>query len=146
MSKAIDEAKRKGVSHMMFGDLFLDEVRNYREEMLKPTGIKAVFPIWQRPTERLAVEIIKSGCKAIVTCVDPKKLSPSFAGRKFNESFLRDLPSEVDPCGERGEFHTFVYDGPIFRNPIDIEVGEIVERDGFVFADVMPLRSKKERP
>ncbi|MBA3757216.1 MAG: hypothetical protein H0X02_13810 [Nitrosomonas sp.] len=140
MSEAINEAKRQGITHMMFGDLFLDDVRKYREEILRPTGITPVFPIWQRPTNRLAVDMIESGFKAIITCVDPKQLSPSFVGRKFDENFLRDLPPEVDPCGERGEFHTFVYDGPIFCNPIDIEVGEIVERDGFVFADVMPSR------
>ena len=145
VNESIDEAKRKGVTHMMFGDLFLDDIRKYREEMLRPTGITPVFPLWQRQTKRLAVEMIESGFKAIVTCVDPRQLSPSFAGREFDESFLRNLPLGVDPCGERGEFHTFVYDGPIFRNPIKIKVGEIVARDGFVFADVMPFHPMEDQ-
>ncbi len=136
MLGAIEEARRQGVSHMMFGDLFLEDIRTYREKRLEYTGITPVFPIWKRPTDILAREMIASGVKAIITCVDPKQLPASFAGRQFDERFLTDLPKGVDPCGERGEFHTFVYDGPMFQNSINVRAGEIIERDGFVFADV----------
>jgi len=136
MGEALNEAKRNDVSYMMFGDLFLEDIRQYRIKMLEGAGITPLFPIWKRPTAILAQEMIASGFKAVITCVDPKKLSPSFAGRKFDESFLKDLPKGIDPCGENGEFHTFVYDAPIFEKPINVEVGEIVEREGFIFADV----------
>lgn len=139
MGHAIAQANAQGVTHIMFGDLFLEDIRQYREDMLRPTGIIPVFPLWQRSTKALALEMIDLGFKAIITSVDPKQLSPSFAGRLFDKRFLDDLPASVDPCGERGEFHTFVYDAPLFRNPIDVTVGDIVERDGFVFADVMPV-------
>jgi len=139
MRDAITKAQNQGVTHTMFGDLFLEDIRKYREDMLYSTGITPVFPLWQRPTKELALEMIEAGFKAIVVCVDPKQLSPSFAGREFNQEFLCDLPASVDPCGENGEFHIFVYDGPLFKKPIDIKVGEVVQRDGFVFADVMPI-------
>jgi uncharacterized protein (TIGR00290 family) len=138
MSEAIDSALAEGIEHFVFGDLFLEDVRSYREEKLATTGISPLFPLWGQPTNTLAQSIIDSGVKAVLTCVDPTTLSPTFAGRLFDESLLDDLPAGVDLCGERGEFHTFVYDGPGFSSPIDIEVGEIVERDGFVFCDVRP--------
>lgn len=136
MKEAIAIAAHEGVTHMAFGDLFLEDIKNYRETMLKPTGMAAIFPLWKRPTAKLAREMIAIGQKAIITCVDPKKLPASFAGREFDESFLNDLPATVDPCGENGEFHSFVYDSPLFKKPIPVQVGEVVERDGFIFADV----------
>jgi uncharacterized protein (TIGR00290 family) len=136
MGDFIEVAKQEGVTHFAFGDLFLEDVRLYRINQLQNTGIEPLFPLWGSPTGELAREMIKIGQKTIVTCIDPKKLSTSFAGRDFNDAFLNDLPSDIDPCGERGEFHTFVYDSPLFKAPIPIVLGEIIERDGFVFADV----------
>jgi uncharacterized protein (TIGR00290 family) len=138
MSAAMAAAVDDGVEVVVFGDLFLEDVRAYREQALDGTGIRPVFPLWQRPTGPLAREMIESGTKAVLTCVDPTKLAPSFAGRAFDEQLLDDLPPEVDPCGERGEFHTFVWDGPIFSRPIEVRTGEVVTRDGFVFCDVLP--------
>jgi uncharacterized protein (TIGR00290 family) len=138
MSEAIDSALADGIEHFVFGDLFLEDVRSYREEKLAGTGISPLFPLWGRPTDTLAQSMIDSGVKAVVTCVDPSHISASFAGRFFDASLLADLPASVDPCGERGEFHTFVFDGPGFSSPIDIEVGEVVERDGFSFCDLRP--------
>src|SRR5205085_8948609 len=113
----------------------------YREAKLSGTGISLLCPIWLMPTERLAKEMIASGLRAVVTCVDPRRLDASFAGRQFNEQFLKDLPANVDPCGERGEFHTFCFDGPMFKMSVPIEVGEITEREGFVYADVLPAEN-----
>jgi uncharacterized protein (TIGR00290 family) len=138
MSEAIDSALADNVEHFVFGDLFLEDVRSYREEKLAGTGISPLFPLWGQPTDTLAQSIIDSGVQAVVTCVDPSRIPTSFAGRFFDRSLLADLPPDVDPCGERGEFHTFVFGGPGFSSPIDIEVAEIVERDGFVFCDVRP--------
>jgi uncharacterized protein (TIGR00290 family) len=138
MSEAIDSALADGVEHFVFGDLFLEDVRSYREEKLAGTGISPLFPLWGEPTIALAQSMIDSGVKAVVTCVDPSQIDASFAGRLFDATLLADLPADVDPCGERGEFHTFVYDGPGFSSPVDIEVGEVVERDGFIFCDVRP--------
>ena len=138
MSEAVDTAKSTGVSVMAFGDLFLEDIRAYRETALAGTGVQPVFPLWQRPTTALAKEMLDAGVRAILTCVDPAQLPAEFAGRSFNEQLLADLPPSVDPCGENGEFHTFVWDGPGFRRPIDVEVGEVVERDGFVYCDVLP--------
>lgn len=132
----LDHAACLGVTHIIFGDLFLEEVRRHREVMLSAMNIKPLFPLWGNDTKNLAKEMIDVGMKAIVTCIDPRKLDRSFAGRQFDEQFLRDLPSEVDRCGEYGEFHTFVYDGPMFCSSIPISVGEVVERNGFIFADV----------
>ena len=139
MKEAIQAAKKLNVSHMAFGDLFLEDIRNYRVDKLKGTGIEPLFPLWNYPTTELANEMIKSGLKAVITCIDPRVLPESFAGREFDKSLLADLPPEIDPCGENGEFHTFVYDGPMFRKPIPIQVGEKVKRDGFVFTDVLPI-------
>lgn len=136
MATALAKLKEQGVEQMAFGDLFLQDIRDYREKQMAPTGIKPIFPLWQRDTKQLAREIVSNGTKAILTCVDPRVLERSFAGKPFDEKLLRALPPNVDPCGENGEFHTFVYDGPIFNHPLDVNVGEVVERDGFVFADV----------
>jgi uncharacterized protein (TIGR00290 family) len=138
MCEAIELALADDIEHFVFGDLFLEDVRSYRAEKLAGTGISPLFPLWGQPTDTLAQSMIDSGVKALVTCVDPSRIFASFAGRFFDRSLLADLPAGVDPCGERGEFHTFVFDGPGFSSPIDIEVGEVVERDGFAFCDVRP--------
>ena len=138
MDAAIRRALAEGVTHMIFGDLFLEDIRRYREEKLRSTGITPLFPIWGRETRTLAAEMIDGGLGAHVTCVDPRKLDRRFAGRAFAAEFLTDLPVGVDPCGENGEFHTFANRGPMFRTPIPVDLGEIVERDGFVFADLLP--------
>jgi len=138
MEEALAQAIARGVSGVAFGDLFLEDVRRYREERMKPTGLQLLFPLWGRPTRPLAEEMIASGVKARLTCVDPRKLDRSFAGREFGGELLRDLPPGVDPCGEYGEFHSFAWDGPMFRRPLGVKGGEVVERDGFVFADLLP--------
>jgi uncharacterized protein (TIGR00290 family) len=138
MRELCGRAIAEGVSSIAFGDLFLEDVRAYRERQLRDTGLEPLFPLWKMPTRELAAEMIGSGLKAKITCVDPKVLSPDFAGRDFDRSFLADLPEQVDHCGERGEFHSFVYDGPMFSQAITVEVGQVVERDGFVFADLRP--------
>jgi uncharacterized protein (TIGR00290 family) len=132
--------KKKGVTHAIFGDLFLEDIRRYREANLAELDLTPVFPVWGRDTSSLAREMLKAGFRALITCVDPKKLDAKFAGRQFDNSLLKDLPPSVDPCGENGEFHTFVYDGPVFHDPIPVEVGESVLRDGFQFTDVLLRR------
>jgi uncharacterized protein (TIGR00290 family) len=144
MRSACEAAVAEGIEAMAFGDLFLEDVRRYREEKLQGTGLQPIFPVWGLDTRQLAQEMIASGLRARIVCVDPKKLPAEFAGRDFDADFLRDLPEGVDPCGENGEFHSFVFAGPMFREPIPIESGEVVERDGFVFADVLlaePVRA-----
>jgi uncharacterized protein (TIGR00290 family) len=138
MDQAMTRARNEGVGHVAFGDLFLEDVRRYREEKLAACGMTPVFPIWGLDTAALAREMVEAGLRAHLTCVDPKKLDACFAGRIFDASLLRDLPSAVDPCGENGEFHTFVTEGPMFGAPIAVRSGEVVERDGFVFADLLP--------
>ena len=140
MTAALQRAREEGVTHMIFGDLFLEDIRRYREERLAGTGITPVFPLWGLDTRRLAKEMVDGGLRALITCVDPKKLDTSFAGRLFDAELLADLPAGVDPCGENGEFHTFACQGPMFRQPITVERGAVVERDGFVFADALPGR------
>jgi len=132
--RAVDEK----IDAMAFGDLFLEDVRAYREKNLAPTGLEPLFPLWKIPTDELAREMMAGGLRARISCVDTEKLPASFAGREFNEELLRDFPPGIDPCAERGEFHTCVYAGPMFSAPIPVSVGAIVERDGFVFADVIP--------
>lgn len=138
MSAAIRRAQDAGITIMAFGDLFLEDVRHYRETQLASTGITPLFPLWGLPTKELAAHMIQGGLRARLTCIDPKQIAASFAGREFDESLLADLPPGADPCGERGEFHTFAYAGPMFHRPIPVERGEIVTRDGFVFADLLP--------
>lgn len=135
MAKAVSQARERGVTAMAFGDLFLEDVRQYRVDKLAGTGIRPVFPLWGLPTAELARSMLDGGLEARLTCVDPRQLSPSFAGRAFDTELLRALPASVDPCGERGEFHTFAHAGPMFRRRVPLEPGEVVERDGFVFAD-----------
>lgn len=136
MAAAVARAVAEGFTHMAFGDLFLEDVRRYREERLAGTGLTPIFPLFGADTSVLAREMIGSGLGARLTCVNPKVLDRSFAGREFNSQLLADLPPSVDPCGERGEFHSFAYRGPMFRHAIPVETGLVVERDGFVFCDL----------
>jgi uncharacterized protein (TIGR00290 family) len=129
----------QGVRKVAFGDIFLEDLRAYREKNLARIGMTALFPIWKRDTCELIREFHAHRFRAVAVCVDPKVLDHSFAGRELDESFLCDLPPNADPCGENGEFHTFVFDGPIFRRPIPVQTGEVVHRDGFVFCDLMPV-------
>jgi uncharacterized protein (TIGR00290 family) len=136
MRAAVSQAVAEGFTHVAFGDLFLEDVRKYREEKLAGTGLTPIFPVWGIPTDQLAVQMVESGLRSVLTCVNPKHLDRSFAGRQFDRALLADLPPDVDKCGERGEFHSFAWDGPMFNHAVAIEVGEIVDRDGFVFADI----------
>ena len=136
MAAAVARAVGEGFTHMAFGDLFLEDIRRYREEKLAGTGLTPIFPLFGADTTALAREMVAAGLKARLTCVNPKVLDRKFAGRDFDASLLDELPASVDPCGERGEFHSFAYAGPMFSKPIAIKSGEVVERDGFVFADV----------
>jgi len=142
MGAAVARAVSEGVTHMAFGDLFLEDIRRYREEKLAGTGLTPIFPLFGADTARLAQEMVAGGLKARLTCVNPAVLDARFAGRDFDASLLAELPSSIDPCGERGEFHSFAYAGPMFSRPIAIESGEVVERDGFVFADVLRQMNK----
>jgi uncharacterized protein (TIGR00290 family) len=138
MRKAIEEGVRRGATHIAFGDLLLEDVRAYRVKQLEGCGLEPLFPIWHEPTGPLARQMIDAGLQAVITCIDPKKLPRSFAGRRFDRALLDELPHDVDPCGENGEFHTCVLAGPMFREPLRAVAGETVERDGFVFADLLP--------
>jgi uncharacterized protein (TIGR00290 family) len=138
MTELLERARSAGVSVMAFADLFLEEVRLYRERQLEGSGVEPLFPLWGLPTEELARKMVARGLRARITCIDPKLLPRSFAGREFDADLLDELPDGVDPCGENGEFHTFAHGGPMFREPIPVESGEIREREGFVFADLLP--------
>ena len=135
---ACERLKAEGVRHIVFGDLYLEDIRAYRERQLAALGMSAIFPLWRRNTAELARAMIASGLVAHLVCVDPRRLDRGFAGRRFDSRLLEELPRDVDPCGENGEFHTVVSAGPMFAAPISVRVGEVVERDGFVFADVLP--------
>jgi uncharacterized protein (TIGR00290 family) len=145
MAEAMARARAEGVFHIIFGDLFLEDIRKYREQQLSSCGMTPVFPLWGCDTRQLACEMLAGGLTAWLTCVDPKQLDPAFAGRRFDAKLLDELPEAVDPCGENGEFHTFADGGPMFRAPIPVERGEIVERDGFAFADLVPRRAAAGR-
>jgi len=138
MGHAFARLQAEGIRRVAFGDIFLEDLRVYREEQLAACNLECFFPIWKRDTTELAHQFVADGFKAVVVCVNPAVLNASFAGRPFDEAFLADLPPEVDPCGENGEFHTFVFDGPIFQWPVRISIGQVVERDGFVFCDLVP--------
>ncbi|SEM20941.1 MJ0570-related uncharacterized domain-containing protein [Chryseobacterium taichungense] len=128
MSKTMNETKSQGITHSVFGDIFLEDLRKYREDQLESVGIKGIFPLWKINTTDLIHDFLDLGFKTIVTCVNEIYLDKSFAGRIIDENFIKDLPENVDPCGENGEFHTFTFDGPIFKKPIDFEIGEIVKK------------------
>jgi uncharacterized protein (TIGR00290 family) len=137
MAAAVAQAKADGITHIIFGDLFLEDIRAYRVEKLKQTGITPVFPLWLKPTDALARDMIAGGLEAHLATVDLKKLSADFAGRRFDTALLGDLPAGIDPCGENGEFHSFVFAGPMLARSIPVRVGETVERDGFAYADLL---------
>jgi len=145
VAQAIARAVADGITQMAFGDLFLEDVRDYRIRQLSGTAVKPLFPLWgtSDDTPALARTMIASGLSGVVTCTDPKQIPDGFAGRTFDAQFLADLPAGVDPCGERGEFHTFCTAGPMFRSRIDVEVGDVVSRDGFTFADVLPRERRR---
>jgi uncharacterized protein (TIGR00290 family) len=138
MASTLAAESLRGVDHVAFSDLFLADVRAYREERLAVAGKQGVFPLWGRDTSHLAREIVASGFRAVVVCVHPRVLSPTFAGRTFNLEFLDDLPDGVDPCGENGEFHSFVWDAPMYRESIPCHRGKVIQREGFVYCDVIP--------
>lgn len=140
MQRFVDDSIAHGVQGMAFGDLFLQDIRDYREKQLAGTGIVPLFPLWNQPTWPLALEMLDAGLRSIITCVDPRKMPGKFVGREWSRTLLAELPDDVDPCGENGEFHTMVIAGPMFRRPIPVRIGETVTRDGFVFADVLPER------
>jgi len=140
MGDFVRTAAADGFTHVAFGDLFLEDVRRYREDNLRGSGLEPMFPLWGEPTARLAEEMIAGGLRGYLTCVDPRKLDRAFAGRAFDRALLAELPPSVDPCGENGEFHSFVCAGPMFTQPIAVEPGVVVEREGFVFADLQQRR------
>ncbi len=138
MAQTCAKAVTEGIDGIAFGDLFLEDVRAYRERQMKGTGLEPIFPVWGLPTRDLAQQMIASGLQAKLTCIDTAKLAPSFAGHDFDEAFLSALPAGIDPCGERGEFHSFVYGGPMLNRPLSVSVGETVLRDHFAFVDLTP--------
>lgn len=138
MTGHVDQAKREGIGFFAFGDLLLEDVRRYRETRLADTGIAPLFPLWGTPTEEPSQAMVSSGFRAIITCVDSRHLPPDFAGQEYGASFLERMPDGVDPCGENGEFHTFAFDGPMFKRAVNVSVGETVSRDGFTFIDLLP--------
>ncbi|PCJ51482.1 MAG: ATP-binding protein [Planctomycetota bacterium] len=137
MESFLEECLNNNIQQIAFGDLYLEDIKDYRIKQMQSTDIEPIFPIWKKNTKLLANQMIEEGLKAIITCVDPKQLDPSFCGRKYDLDFLKDLPDSIDPCGENGEFHSFVYDGPMFQNPMKINIGETIERDGFYFTDLI---------
>ncbi len=137
MQAFIETVRQRGIRHMAFGDLFLEEVRAYREKQLTGTGILPLFPIWGESTHALSGQMVAAGLRAVLTCVDPRQLDAGFAGRVYDQTLLDALPETVDPCGEKGEFHSFAYAGPMFKYPIPVKAGDVLERDGFVFADLL---------
>jgi uncharacterized protein (TIGR00290 family) len=143
MAEAVLRFRDRGVMHFAFGDIFLEDLRAYREQKLVQANMTALFPIWKVDTHELAQRFLTDGFRAITACIDPRKLDKSFAGRELDSSFFRDLPAGVDPCGENGEFHTFVFDGPFFRSAIPIQAGSVVERDSFVFCDLLPADTRR---
>ena len=145
MEEALGIHYAAGVRSVAFGDIFLEDLRTYREKNLARVGMTALFPIWKRDPRDLIRQFHTAGFRAIAVCVDPKVLDASFAGRELDESFFRDLPPHIDPCGENGEFHTFVFDGPIFHHPIQFTRGDVVHRDGFIYCDLTPVGSRDTR-
>ncbi|MBV5257595.1 diphthine--ammonia ligase [Synechococcus moorigangaii CMS01] len=137
MGDFVTQAKNRQIEYFAFGDLYLEDVRHYREEKLKPCGIQPIFPIWGIPTEQLAQQMIQSGLKTRVVCIDSQRISTDFLGREFDKKFLDELPKTVDPCGENGEFHTFVVDGPMFQKNLEIQLGEQFQREHFVYVDLL---------
>jgi uncharacterized protein (TIGR00290 family) len=142
MKETCQAAVQSAIEYVAFGDLFLRDIREYREKQLRGSGLTPIFPVWGIPTRELAESMIESGLRAKLTCTDCRRLPPQFVGRDFDQKLLADLPEEIDPCGENGEFHTFAYAGPMFKNVLSITVGETVLRDGFAFADLIPVEQQ----
>jgi uncharacterized protein (TIGR00290 family) len=138
MQQFLEDIIPKGIQYMAFGDLFLEDIRKYREDQLKGTGISPLFPLWKTPTRELAEDMLKAKMEAYISSIDLKKLPERFVGQKWSMDFVKDLPKDIDPCGENGEFHTIVVDGPVFQRPIPVKVGRHVRRDGFAYADIIP--------
>lgn len=138
MGGAVAQARAAGIEAVAFGDLYLEDIRRYREERLAATGLAPIFPLWGRATRALAEEMIAAGLKAVLSCVDPRQVPREFAGREFDARLLAELPPGADPCGENGEFHTYCHAGPMYAQPIGVRVGETVEREGFVYRDLLP--------
>jgi uncharacterized protein (TIGR00290 family) len=145
MRAVCQRATAEGITAVAFGDLFLQDVRDYRIRQLQGTGLEPLFPLWQIPTDQLSHGMIAAGVKAKITCVDPSKLEKSFVGQDYDLRLLQALPAAIDPCGENGEFHTFVYDAPVFSRPIGVRTGEVIEHDGFVFADLLLMPSTQSQ-
>lgn len=139
IGRCMERLRGRGVTQVVFGDLFLEDIRQYRETQMQGSGIDPLFPLWQQDTGELAREMLGSGLRAVVTCVDQRRLPAAFVGRRYDQSFLDELPAGVDPCGENGEFHTLVTDGPMFSRPLSVQVGDTVSRGDFIFADVLPV-------
>ena len=146
MSECLGRYQARGVSRVIFGDLFLEDIRRYRETNLAKLQMQGLFPLWLKDTRELARQFLAAGFRAILVCIDPKQIDPAFCGRDFDERLLADLPARADPCGENGEFHTFVYDGPIFRRPVSVVKGDVVCREGFWFCDLDSPRAKESEP
>lgn len=146
MKSAVRNLCSQGYTHSIFGDIFLEDLRKYREEQLNTEGIQGVFPLWKKDTKELLLTFLNLGFKAITVCVDANKLDASFVGREINEAFLKDLPPDVDPCGENGEFHTFVYDGPIFKHPVSFTIGEKIKRSYTIKKEKDHCFNKEEAP
>nr|WP_227021249.1 adenine nucleotide alpha hydrolase [Oceaniferula marina] len=138
MGDFVSRCLERGVEYMAFGDLYLEDVRQYREKQLEGSGIQPMFPIWGLDTKELSQEMLASGLRAMITCVDPKQVPVELAGKEYDADFLSQLPDGMDPCGENGEFHSFSFDGPMYEKPVPFHLGEVVEREGFVFADLLP--------
>jgi len=138
MRDFLNVMQKNNIEYMAFGDLYLEDIRQYREKQLENTGITPLFPLWKKPTRQLAHEMIDGGLEATITCVDPRKLSADFVGRRFDHNFIKSLPDGIDPCGENGEFHSCVHNGPMFKQAIPVTNGEVVTRDDFVFSDLIP--------
>jgi len=141
MQEFVDKVKSMRINLMAFGDIYLEDVRKYREDKLKGSGITPLFPIWGQPSREISRGLIYLGFEAYITSLNPDQIPDRFIGQKYDQEFLNQLPSSVDPCGENGEFHTFVTNGPIFIKPVEVTVGEIVNRDGFLYADIMPQKT-----
>ncbi|MCL2021419.1 MAG: adenine nucleotide alpha hydrolase [Betaproteobacteria bacterium] len=141
MSMFVETAIKNEIECFAFGDTILEDVRQYREKHLSGSGITPIFPLWGNSTQELSQKMINAGLKAVITCIDPRHLAKSFVGREYNESFLSEIPENIDPCGENGEFHSFAFDGPMFKTPVAISKGEVVEREDFVFMDLLPHSS-----
>lgn len=142
MGEALEQAsERFSMDTIAFGDLFLEDIRQYREDRMKGTGLDLLFPLWGIPTNELSRDMVRGGLKATLTCVDPRKVPAELAGHEYNYDLFDSLPKHVDPCGENGEFHTFAWGGPMYQHPIGVSKGDVVERDGFVYADLLPVEA-----